>query len=420
MNLEQSLDKLYSLHQFGVKLGLDKPKQLFKHIGNPHKDLQCIHIAGSNAKGSVASFINSILIEDGYKVGLYTSPHFVKFNERIRVNGEMIEDEYVMKFMNDLNDYIDENEPTFFELTTAMAFKYFKEQNVDYAVIETGLGGRLDATNVIDPISSVITTISLEHTNILGDTIEQIAYEKGEIIKEGRKAIIGLLPVEAEKVIEKKTKTVNSELFRLKDYIKNQDDFISLSLTDKQINLYQTPLFGSYQLRNAALAVLTIDKSIMLGNSNSVFEGINNVVKNSGIQGRYEVYNEKPKVIFDSSHNEEGIANFINEFKKDSAQYDRREVIFGVMKDKDIRRMLLKFDKHFDKILATTFVYERAASIEQIKSIANELGIEVKEAGEPSIYIEEFLKETGNKCLVVLGSIYLLGDIKSKLLSKIT
>ena len=237
MNLEQALEKLFSLHQFGVKLGLDKPKKLFKHIGNPHNDLKCIHIAGSNAKGSVASFINSILIEDGFKVGLYTSPHFIKFNERIRINGEMIEDEYVIEFMNELNDYIDENEPTFFELTTAMAFKYFKDNKVDYAVIETGLGGRLDATNVIDPIATVITTISLEHTNILGNTLEQIAYEKGEIIKQDRKSVIGFLPNVAEKVIEKKAKSVNSELFRLKDNIKESNDFIMLFLRDKKINI---------------------------------------------------------------------------------------------------------------------------------------------------------------------------------------
>lgn len=420
MKIEQALERLFSLHQFGVKLGLDKPKKILKYIRNPHDDLKCIHIAGSNAKGSVASFINSILIEDGLKVGLYTSPHFIKFNERIRINSVMIDDEYVVKFMNELDDYIDENEPTFFELTTAMAFKHFKDNKVDYAVIETGLGGRLDATNVIDPIATVITTISLEHTNILGNTLEQIAYEKGEIIKHGRKCVIGLLPKVAEKVIEKKAKSVNSELFRLKDNIKEQEDLLRLILTDKKINIYQTPLYGSYQLRNAALAILTINKSTGLRNVNSIFKGINKVVKNSGIQGRYEIYTQSPKIIFDSSHNEEGIVNFINEFKKESSSYETREVIFGAMKDKNIRKMLLRFDKHFDKIFATTIDYERAAPIELIMDVAKKIGVSVEPLSEPHSYIESFAKRKSNKCLVVLGSIYLLGNIKSKLIDEIT
>ena len=420
MNLEQALEKLYSLHQFGVKLGLEKPKELFAHIGNPQNDLKCIHIAGSNAKGSVASFITSILIEDGFKVGLYTSPHFIKFNERIRVNGKMIEDEYVTKFINELDDYIDENEPTFFELTTAMAFKYFVESGVDYAIIETGLGGRLDATNVIDPISSVITTISLEHTNILGDTIEQIAYEKGEIIKEGRKTIIGLLPLEAENVIEKKTVMVHSELFRLKDVLNIYKNSVSLNLSNRCITIYNTPLYGEYQLRNAALAILVVNKSIPLRDKDSVYKGINAVVKNSGIQGRYETYNESPKVIFDSSHNEEGIENFINEFQSEYDSYNKREVIFGVMKDKNISKMLKQFDKYFNNIYATTFQYDRAATIEQIVEIGKEIGIEVRPIREVNLYIQEFVEEKRNNCLVVIGSIYLLGNIKSKLLGELT
>lgn len=420
MNLEQALEKLYSLHQFGVKLGLEKPKKLFEFIGNPQKDLQCIHIAGSNAKGSVASFISSILTEDGFKVGLYTSPHFVKFNERIRINGVMIEDEYIAKFMNEMNEYIDENEPTFFELTTAMAFKYFKEKKVDFAVIETGLGGRLDATNVIDPIVSVITTISLEHTNILGNKLEQIAYEKGEIIKENRKAVIGLLPPEAEKEIEKKASSVHAELFKLKDFLSIEEDHVSLNLSSNRINIYRTPLFGFYQLKNAALSVLAVEQSIKLRNSDSIFRGIEKVIQNSGLQGRYEIYHDSPRVIFDSSHNEEGITNFINEFKNELHNYERKEIIFGVMKDKNIRKMLVQFDKHFDKIYVTTFDYERAASIEQIIEIAEEIGIKAEPISEPHLYVRRFIKESQNNCLIVLGSIYLLGDIKAKLLNEMT
>lgn len=418
MNLEESLQKLFSLHQFGIKLGLEKPKQLFSHLSNPQNNLKCFHIAGSNAKGSVSSFITSILMEEGYKVGLYTSPHYVKFNERIRVNGQMIADEYIMSFMNELDEYININEPTFFELTTAMAFKYFAEQKVDFAVIETGLGGRLDATNVIDPIASVITTISLEHTNILGDTLKQIAYEKGEIIKRGRKSFIGLLTAEAQNVLINKANSVNSELYNLREVLQINKDSVTLIEGSKKINLYSTPLIGNYQLKNAALAIHTVINSISFKSYQSIYSGILNVIKNTGIQGRYEIFNENPKIILDSSHNEEGINNFISEFKNEKDNYNNREVIFGVMKDKDIKKMLLQFDNIFDKINITTFEYERAATIEQIKDIADSIGVKVNLIPDPVEYILRFKTETGKKCLVVLGSIYLLGQIKSKLMNK--
>lgn len=418
MNLEESLNKLFSLHQFGIKLGLEKPKHLFNYLGNPQSKLKCFHIAGSNAKGSVASFISSILIEDGYKVGLYTSPHFVKFNERIRINGEMIDDNYVVKFMNDINKYIDEYEPTFFELTTAMAFKYFAENKVDYAVIETGLGGRLDATNVINPVASVITTISLEHTNILGNSIEEIAYEKGEIIKSHSKAFIGILPEQAKEVLQRKGFSVNTEFYNLEDNLRIENDHVILFNNERDYHLYETPLFGKYQLKNAALAILSILNSMNLKNTQSIFNGIKYVVKNSGIQGRYEVFNESPRVILDSSHNEEGITNFLNEFKEEKNKYNLREVIFGVMKDKNIKEMLKQFDNNFDKIFVTSFYYERAASVDQIKNIADELNINIEVISSPAEYIQEFVLNKSEECLVVLGSIYLLGEIKAKLIEK--
>lgn len=418
MNLEESLNKLFSLHQFGIKLGLEKPKQLFNYLGNPQSELKCFHIAGSNAKGSVASFISSILIEDGYKVGLYTSPHFVKFNERIRINGVMMDDAYVMKFMNELDKYIDENEPTFFELTTAMAFKYFKENKVDYAVIETGLGGRLDATNVINPVASVITTISLEHTNILGDSIEEIAFEKGEIIKSRSKAFIGILPEKAKEVIKKKSLSVNADFFSLEDNLRIENDHVILHTGESDYHLYETPLFGNYQLKNAALAIFTIINCMKLNSTQAFFSGIKNVIKNSGIQGRYEIYNESPKVILDSSHNEEGITNFLNEFKLEKDNYKSCKVIFGVMKDKNIKEMLKQFDNNFDKIFVTSFNYERAASVEQIKKIAGELNINIEVINSPAQYIQEFMLNKSEECLVVLGSIYLLGEIKAKLMEK--
>ncbi|MDZ7623933.1 MAG: Mur ligase family protein [Ignavibacteriaceae bacterium] len=219
MDLETSLKKLFSLHTFGIKLGLENTIGFLEHLGNPQQALKTIHIAGSNGKGSTSSFIASILQEFGFKVGLYTSPHFVKFNERVVINGKQIEDEFVATFISDNEKYIDEHELTFFEVTTAMAFQYFKDMNTDYCVIETGLGGRLDSTNVLNPLAVVITSISLEHTNVLGDTIEQIASEKAAIIKNSSNVFTGILKKEAEVVVEQKCNETNSILYPMKDFI---------------------------------------------------------------------------------------------------------------------------------------------------------------------------------------------------------
>jgi len=230
MDLETSLKKLFSLHTFGIKLGLENIVGFLNHLGNPQKELKTIHIAGSNGKGSTASFISSILQEYGYKVGLYTSPHFVKFNERVVINGKQINDDYIANFISHNENYIDEHQLTFFEVTTAMAFQYFMDKKSDYCVIETGLGGRLDATNVLNPLSVVITSISLEHTNVLGDTIEEITNEKAAIIKSGSKVFTGLLIKEASDIIVSKCKETNCELFQLKNFISNDLSILMMKM----------------------------------------------------------------------------------------------------------------------------------------------------------------------------------------------
>ena len=420
MNLEESLNKLFSLHQFGIKLGLDNIQQLLKFIGNPETSLKAIHIAGSNGKGSTASFISSILIEAGYKTGLYTSPHLVKFNERIRINGIMLPDDFVLDFMNDLSDYIDEHSPTFFELTTAMAFKYFAENKVDYAVIETGLGGRLDATNVLNPIASVITTISQEHTNILGYDLNKIAYEKGEIIKENSKAILGIIDEEPKKVLIEKASDMNSEYFLLGDYITQENDLIEFNFNNDRIIISDLPLKGRYQLLNAALAMLAIKVSFPEINKEQIIRGLENVITNTGIQARYEVFHKEPIVIFDAAHNLEGISEFINEFQKESKNYDKRIVIYGTMKDKDYFSILTLLNDNFDEIYITEIDYERAAKIEEIVKAANDAGIKAFPMTKPVEYINKFINRTKNECLVILGSIYILGEIKKELMYNLT
>ncbi len=268
MDLKKSLNKLYSLHTFGIKLGLDNITRFLKILGDPQLKLKTFHVAGSNGKGSTSAFMASILMEMDYKVGFYTSPHFVKFNERIKINNFEIPDEYLAHFIVDYEKDIDQLGLTFFEVTTGMAFKYFYDQRVDYAVIETGLGGRLDATNVITPIASIITSVSLEHTEILGNSIAKIASEKAEIIKHKSKVFTGKLPTEAIKVIEAKCFETKSELFRIEEYVNEDHGRVELYTEEVEINEWVIPLKGSYQKINAALAGLCIAKTLGSDNPN--------------------------------------------------------------------------------------------------------------------------------------------------------
>ena len=420
MDIETSLNKLFSLHTFGIKLGLDNTIGFLNHLGNPQQELKTIHIAGSNGKGSTASFIASILQEFGFKVGLYTSPHFVKFNERVVINGKQIEDEYISSFITENENYIDEHQLTFFEVTTALAFQYFKELKTEYCVIETGLGGRLDSTNVLNPLAAVISTISLEHTNVLGNTLEQIAAEKAAIIKKDSNVFTGYLKKEAMDVVEKKCKETKNNIYRLKDFVSEIDEQVSLVLGEaKQIEINPT-LKGKYQKYNASLAALTVSKTFSFSDEQKYSSGISNVSRNTGLQGRYEYYHKNPAIIFDSAHNPESIKSFLSEFAKEAESYRKRVLIFGAMRDKDISEMLQILSSYFDEILVTEIQYERAAKPEDIKRLGEQINITCNIIREPIKYIEEFRMRNNDECLVVLGSMYLLGEIKQQLLQGVT
>ncbi len=412
MDIQESLNKLFALHTFGVKLGLDNIKNFLNHIGNPQNKLKTIHVAGSNGKGSTSSFIASILMEQGNLVGLYTSPHFVKFNERISINGNFIPDDYVAGFVEKHNDYIDQNQLTFFEVTTAMAFNYFKDTEVDYAVIETGLGGRLDATNVLNPLACVITSISLEHTNILGDKIESIAFEKSEIIKPGAKTFIGLLDDKSDSIIEKKCKDVKSQLFRLEEYINEKNGNVQLYTEEIEFDDWQVPLKGKFQKYNAALAALTAAKTFNIDDPAVITKGISNVIKNTKLQGRYEIVKVNPTLILDSAHNPAGVKCFIEEFKVDRSNYKHSTLLFSALKDKNIYEMLNDLKDSFDEIILTDINYERAAGIDHLKEIAEKLNLTYKISLNKREVVVNHLKGDKQNCLVVTGSMYLLGEVK--------
>lgn len=419
MDNDTSLKKLFSLHKFGIKLGLENTIGFLNHLGNPQKALKTIHIAGSNGKGSTSSFIASILQEYGYRIGLYTSPHFVKFNERVVINGKQIEDEYVSQFISENENYIDEYQLTFFEVTTAMAFQYFKEMQPDYCVIETGLGGRLDSTNVLNPLAVVITTISLEHTNVLGDTIEQIASEKAAIIKNDSKVFTGLLNQKASEIIIRKCKETKSQHFELKDYISNDVEVVNIFPNNCSLHL-NPPLKGRYQKINSALAALTVSKTFSFYNEQKYLDGIANVVSNTGLQGRYEYYHKNPTIIFDSAHNPEGVENFLGEFANEFESYKKKTLLFGVMRDKAIGEMLQMLSEYFDEILLTDLEYERSAKVEEISELCKQLNITVRQIKGHTKFVQGFITKNRDECLVILGSMYLLGEIKQQLLAGVT
>ncbi len=413
---KQVFEKIFSLHKFGVKLGLENILKFLDYIGNPQSKLKCFHIAGTNGKGSTSSFVCSILMEAGYKVGLFTSPHYVKFNERIKINGEEINDDFIVDFMNRYNDFIHENKITFFEVSAAMAFEYFRLKNVDFAVIETGLGGRLDATNVLNPLAVIITSISLEHTEILGNSLPEIAYEKAAIIKNNGRVFLGKLPSEVKPVILNKCAETKSDYFFIDDYF--DEDNCVLDFEDLKFNLsgIPVPLKGKYQLLNASLAVTATKKTLNIKDKKILADGLSNVIKNTKLQGRYEVYSESPKIIFDSAHNVDGIKNFINAFRPEKSEYSKCSVLFGAMKDKAIKDMLMEIRSDFDEFYLTEIDYERSCKLNDLSAIADSIGLNYIKINNPTFFVEDFkLKQSSSCCLVVVGSIYLLGQIKSSL-----
>ena len=419
MHIEKTLEKLYSLQVFGIKFGLENIQKFLQVLGNPQHKLECFHIAGSNGKGSTASFIASILQTAGYKTGLYTSPHFIKFNERIRINGEEIEDEYIATFYEKHEAFITENKLTFFEVTTALAFTYFDERKVKYAVIETGLGGRLDATNVLKPLAVVLTSISLEHTNYLGNTIEAIAAEKAAIIKPNTKVFLGILPEKADEIVQQKCEEVDSELFELEDYIIKRDSYLELYTEELDIDRLDSPLHGYYQKYNAALATLVVNKTLGLEDLDIFEDGLKHVVENTKIQGRYEIVSENPRIIFDSAHNPEGIDSFLSEFQKEKKLYSKTHLLFGVMKDKEIETMLAKLKPIFDEFHFTDITFERAEKKENLKAVADTLKLKSDVIGNSIEFYRHFqLQQNSKECLVILGSMYLVGEIKKGLNEK--
>lgn len=306
---------------------------LSDYLGKPENDLKFIHVAGTNGKGSTSHLLASVLQEAGYKVALYTSPHLKDFRERIKINGNEISEKFVCEFIEKHIDFFKKNELSFFEMTVGLAFEYFKKEKVDIAIIEVGLGGRLDSTNIINPLISVITNIGKDHVQILGNTLEAIANEKAGIIKNNIPVVIGEYTSETKPVFLAKANAAYSEIFFASDTI--SDD-------------YPSDLLGDYQISNKKTAIQTLK----IVNTISGFEiseatiknGFLNVVKNTGLQGRWQQLNSAPKTICDTAHNKHGLEIVLNQLEKE--QFDTLHFVFGVVDDKDLDEILPLFPKN--------------------------------------------------------------------------
>jgi dihydrofolate synthase/folylpolyglutamate synthase len=314
------------------KVDVSNTLKLMAHLKEPQSSFKSVHVAGTNGKGSTSHMLASVLQDAGYKVGLYTSPHLKDFRERIKLNGKMIPEQKVVDFVENHRSFFEENQLSFFEMTVGLAFDYFKNEKVDIAIIEVGLGGRLDSTNVINPEVSVITNIGLDHTQFLGTTLAEIASEKAGIIKSKIPVVIGEAKPETTAVFIDKARKEKSPI---------------LFVEEEELPEFKTDLLGNYQIKNykTAYATLGVLKQKGWGISNKNIEnGFLNVAKNTGLQGRWQLLNKSPKVICDTAHNIEGLSLVLNQLKEED--FDQMHIVLGVVADKNLDAILPLFPKN--------------------------------------------------------------------------
>ena len=356
------------------KEGLSNTHLLDEHFGHPHTKYRTIHVAGTNGKGSCSHTLAAILQSAGYKVGLYTSPHLVDFRERIRINGEMVSEEYVIRFVEEHRAFFEPLHPSFFELTTAMAFNYFAESHVDVAVIEVGLGGRLDCTNIITPDLSIITNISPDHTQFLGNTLAQIASEKAGIIKEGIPVVIGETTEETRPVFVNKANETNSHII-LSDELNLVKNSVS---TNNGGRIYNTTLYknlegelgGLCQEKNTNTLLAATEELKKIGyrlTEENIRHGFAHVCQLTGLMGRWQKLHEHPTLICDTGHNTGGIAYIVEQLKAQA--YDRLHIVMGMVNDKDVSGVLAMMPKEATYYLTRASV-KRALDEEELQALA--------------------------------------------------
>ncbi len=395
MTYKETVDFLFSqlpaftrIGKAAYKANLDNTIALSESLENPHKDFKSVHIAGTNGKGSSSHFIASIFQEAGYKTGLFTSPHLKDFRERIRINGKPISKLRVVRFVEENKELFASLRPSFFEMNVALAFSYFAQQKVDIAIIETGLGGRLDSTNIITPELCLITNISFDHRDLLGDTLAKIAFEKAGIIKNNVPVIIGEHASETDAVFIEKAKHLASNISFAEDEVKwkkfSQQTIdsrmhlqINGSLLNKNIHL-NSPLSGHYQLKNLKGVLSSVEKLRSLGwniSDENIIQGIANVIKNTGLKGRWDILQTQPLVVADTGHNEAGIKEILEQIRL--VKFDKLHVVWGMVNDKEINTILSMMPKDACYYFCQAKI-PRALDAQLLASQAGEFGLHGK------------------------------------------
>ncbi|MEY2192670.1 folylpolyglutamate synthase/dihydrofolate synthase family protein [Neobacillus sp. BF23-41] len=421
---KEALEWIHARLRLGIKPGLKRMEWMMDKLGNPETKMKTVHIGGTNGKGSTVTFLRSILEAGGYSVGTFTSPYIEQFNERISVNGKAISDAELLQLANIIRPLADELEetelggPTEFEVITAMAFHYFATMNkVDVVIFEVGLGGRFDSTNIIQPLASIITNIGLDHTNILGNTYEEIAFEKAGIIKENTAIFTAVKHPGAIKVIEDQADKKKAPLYRL-----NQEFSISAHkslskgevfdvITQLQtIDQLEIRMIGQHQTENAALAVMAAQ---FLNQKDSFLiteQAIRTGLKRAYWPGRFEILSESPLVIIDGAHNEEGISALTHEL---STRYQHRsiQIVFAALSDKKLDQMIAKLDQTASQIAFVSFDFPRAAKAEELLKISQSPNKLAVDDWGPFL-IEEIQNLDNNSMLVITGSLYFISEVK--------
>jgi dihydrofolate synthase/folylpolyglutamate synthase len=410
-DIRSYLDNIPKFQDVGSKaahMGLDQMERFCEALGNPQNDLRAVHVAGTNGKGTVCHILSSIYKQAGFKVGLYTSPHLIDFKERIKINGQEIPDENLIHFFKKYSSLIDRYPVTYFELMTALAFWWFHEQKVDIAIIETGLGGRLDATNIITPLVSVITSVALDHKAYLGETIKEIAIEKAGIIKHGVPVVIGRLPDAAREVMLDKAGEMNAPVYHYNDLHPNYKDGIIELKDTKTLLRLETDLIGSIQAVNLSIGwqvIKCLHYRYML-TTEQFIEAVKHIRKTSGLRARFEPLIDGKDWYFDGAHNIEAI-KVLKESVKTIAKKREPVIILSLMKDKIDEKFLYEFSE-FKKIFYYEINSERAATYEEVKNHIQQLQLLLNEWGN----IYSILKRYKSKLVIFTGSFYFYSTVR--------
>lgn len=402
-----------------LKKDLTNTIALCEALGNPHKNFKCIHVAGTNGKGSVSHALAALFQTAGYKTGLYTSPHLYDFRERIKLNGEMVPQEFVVRFVEEIKPLIEKLQPSFFEITVAMAFLFFAEQHVDIAIIEVGIGGRLDSTNIITPELSVITNIGLDHTNILGNSVEEIAFEKAGIIKENIPVVIGetvpaTKPVFEKIAIERKAPLYFAEEYLTEDGFEMNAGFLQINYKQKtgEALFVETDLTGIYQVKNLRTVLTAVHILKSLGwklADEKILSALQHVKQSTGLMGRWDVIHQQPMVVLEVAHNKDGMEQMLLHLQKLS--FHQLHIIVGTVKDKDVEQIL--------KLLPVSAGYyfthahiPRALPANELQDKGSKLQLFGEVYEDVNTALQDALQKAAKEDLIIIcGSIFLVAEV---------